>query len=195
MSDPLEALSRYKEAMEVYWRLMTEAKVRLIGMDTVLEGKTGLPNALICEFCFLQLRMLCELIALGCLTAHGDLPIGKGLQKTWEADDIIRDLEELHPPFYPQASPQQNEGFTKEELVKLWRRCGAVLHRGTIRKLWSRDGHGDEGIEEIRAWKQKIEAQLSHHTIVMADGMTTATFKLRELNEAELKNLEEDPAG
>jgi hypothetical protein len=85
--------------------------------------------------------------------------------------------------------------------VKLWRRCGAVLHRGTIRKLWSRDGHGDEGIEEIRAWKQKIEAQLGHHTIEMADGRTTATFKLSatRLDEAELKSLLEneleDPAG
>jgi hypothetical protein len=196
MSDPLlKALSRYEEALDVYSRLMREAKVRLIGMDTALEGKTGLPNATTCEFCFLQLRMLCELIALGCLTAHGDLQVGKDLQKAWQADKIIRDLEKLHPEFYPKAAPQQNEGFTKEELTKLYWRCGDVLHRGTLQTLWSRDGHGDAGIEEIRTWKQKIEAQLGHHTIVMADGTTTATFKVRELDEAELKNELKDPAG
>ena len=182
MSNPLvaleKALTRYEEALDVYSVLMHEAKARLIGMDTALEGKTGLPNALICEFCFLQLRMLCELIALGCLTAHGDVQIGQDLKKAWQADKIIRDFEKLHPPFYPKTAPQQNEGFTKEELVKLYRRCGDLLHRGSLQSLWSRDGHGDAGIEEIRDWKQKIEAQLGHHTIVMADGTTTATFKL-----------------
>jgi hypothetical protein len=191
MSDPLQkALSRYGEALDVYSRLMQEAKARLWAMDTALEGKTGLPNATICEFCFLQLRMLCELIALGCLTAHGDVQIGKDLKKAYQADKIIRDLERLHPEFYPKAASQQNEGFTKEELTKLYWRCGDVLHRGTLQTLWSRDGRGDTGIGEIRKWKQKIEAQLGDHTIVMADGTTTARFKMKELTETELKNLE-----
>jgi hypothetical protein len=195
MSDALkEALSRYGEAMDIYSLLMQEAKARLFATDAALEGRTGLPNAMICEFCFLQLRMLCELIALGCLTAHGDLPIGKSLKKEWHAGEIIRELEGLHPEFYPKAAAEGEtaEGFTKEELMKLYRRCGELLHRGSSRTLWSRDGQGDTGIEEIRNWKQKIAAQLSSHTIVMADGNTTALFRLRELIEAELKNLENE---
>jgi len=44
---------------------------------------------------------------------------------------------------------------------------------------------GDADIEEIRTWKQKIEALLSYHTILMADGVTAATFRLRELDEDE----------
>jgi hypothetical protein len=72
MSDALkEALSRYGEAMDIYSLLMQEAKARLFATDAALEGRTGLPNAMICEFCFLQLRMLCELIALGCLNRPG----------------------------------------------------------------------------------------------------------------------------
>lgn len=191
MPDPLQKLSRYGEAMDAYSRLMTEAKVRLRAMDTVLSGKTGLVNATICEFCFLQLRMLCEVIALGCLTAHGDLPIRKDVKKAWQADKIIRELGHLLPEFYPKAATQvPNEGFTKEELMELYGRCGDVLHRGNVLKtLWSRDGHGDEGIEEIKAWKEKIEAQISSHTIVMADGTTEARFKLRELDEDEVRAL------
>jgi hypothetical protein len=180
-------MPKYEDAMDVYAKLMYKAKARLLAMDMALGG-TGLPNAIICEFCFLQLRMLCEVIALECLTAHGDLQIGKDLRKAWQADKIIHDLEELHSEFYPRAATRRSETeielsekiFTKEELVKLYWRCGNVLHRGTLQTLWSRDGHGDAGIEEIRTWKQKIEAPLSDHAIFMADGKTVASFRLWE---------------
>jgi hypothetical protein len=123
-------MSPYEEAMEAYRILMHEVKDRLFAIDTALAGRTGLPNGTICEFCFLRLRMVCELIALGCLTAHGELLTGK-LRGTWQADKIIHGLEELHPKFYPYAATDNEtelkEGvFTKEELVKLWSRCGEV---------------------------------------------------------------------
>ena len=79
--------------------LMEEAKCRLLAMDIVLGGGTGLPKGAIREFCFLELRMLCELIALGCLTAHGDLKTSK-LKQVYEADRIIRRLQKLHPDFF-----------------------------------------------------------------------------------------------
>jgi hypothetical protein len=63
--------------------------------------------------------------------------------------------------------------------VKLYWRCGEMLHRGTVETLWSRKSR-DAGIEEIRTWKQKIEVLLSYHTILMADGVTAATFRLWE---------------
>jgi hypothetical protein len=125
-------MSPYEEAMDAYSILMHEAKRRLLAMGTALEGKTGLPKGVVCEFCFLQLRMLCELIALGCLTAHGDLMSGK-LRETWQADKIIRGLEELHPDFYPIAATEVL--FTKEELIKLYWKCGDLLHRGTFETL------------------------------------------------------------
>jgi hypothetical protein len=179
-------MSKYEEAMNAYSMLMIEAGHRFRAMDTALEGKTGLPDGAIPEFCFLQLRMLCELIALGCLTAHGDLQIGKDLRKAWQADRIIRLLEELHPDFYPRAATRTERGielsediFPKEELVKLYGKCGDVLHRGTFQTLWLRKS-GDAEIEEIRTWKQKIEALLSDHGIFMADGNTVALFRLWE---------------
>jgi hypothetical protein len=99
-----------------------------------------------------------------------------------------RGLEELLPKFYPHAATdtetatELKEGvFTKEELVKLWRKCGEVLHRGTFETLWSRLRYAD-AVEEIRAWKEKIEALLSYHAIFMADGSTTALVKLSELD-------------
>jgi glutathione S-transferase len=126
------------------------------------------------------------LIALGCLTAHGDLETGKLKREAWEADRIIRRLQSLLPDFYPLAATRtegrielRREEFTKEELMKLYWKCGYVLHRGTFETLWSR-GPGDADIEEIRTWKQKIEALLSDHAIFMADGNTIALFRLWE---------------
>jgi len=176
-------MTQYTEAMDVYSVLMQEAKARLLAMDTALEGKTGLPEVAVREYCFLQLRMLCELISLGCLTAQGNLQTGK-LKDEYRADKIISRLQRLHPDFYPYAATRteagielRKDGFTKEELVKLYWKCGDVLHRGTVETLWSRKS-GDTEIEEIRTWKQKIEALLSNHTILMADGVTAAIFRL-----------------
>ena len=173
----LRIMSPYEEAMDAYSILMHEAKRRLIAVDIALAGRTGLSERMICDFCFLQLRMLCELIALGCLTAHGDLMTGR-LRGTWQADKIIHDLEELHPDFYPIAAAKVV--FTKEELIKLYWKCGDVLHRGAFETLWSPRRYAD-AIEEIRTWKEKIEALLSNHAIFMADGNTTALFSLSEL--------------
>jgi hypothetical protein len=181
-------MPKYEEAMDAYSKLMHEAKARLLAMDTALGGKTGLPRPTISEFCFLQLRMLCELIALGCLTAHGDLKTGKDLREAYQADKIIRDLERLHPDFYPRAATRTEETrielpedgfFTKQELMKLYWRCGDVLHRGTFQTLWVRKS-GDAAFEEIRTWKRKIEALLSDHAMFMADGKTVALFRLWE---------------
>jgi hypothetical protein len=129
--------------------------------------------------------MLCELIALACLTAHGDLETSK-LKEAYEADRIIRRLQQLHSEFYPIGATQvryqvelRRDGFlTKEEAVSLYRKCGVVLHRGSFNAQASL-GYSDADIEEIRAWKQKIEALLSCHAIFMADERTMVLFVLR----------------
>ena len=115
--------SKYRQALDDYSELMEEAKFRLSAMDTALGGQTGLPKGAIREYCFLQLRMLCELIALACLTAHGDLETSK-LKGAYEADRIIRRLQRLHSEFYPIGATRvqyqvklREDGFlTKAEL-------------------------------------------------------------------------------
>lgn len=57
----------------LYANLMGEAKFRLACIELAIGGKTQLPAPAVREFCYLQLRLLCELISLGCLVAHGDI--------------------------------------------------------------------------------------------------------------------------
>lgn len=67
-------------------------------------GLTGLPSFAVRDFGFLQLRMICEDIALGCLVAHGDITESnrRKFAREHSADRIMSMLHDLHPNFYPQ---------------------------------------------------------------------------------------------
>src|SRR5262249_21269790 len=107
---------------------------------------------LVREFGFLQLRMVCELIALGCLIIHGDIEETKSRRfKTHKADDILNGLERFTPEFYPKPFRLEpdpapgttslrfrpsSEYLTKPQLLNLYhRQCGTALHRGQLGKL------------------------------------------------------------
>src|SRR5664279_3384166 len=91
------------DAASLYSSIMEEAKFRALSINTVTGSAVGLPLPFLREYGFLQLRMLCELIALGCLVAHGDIAGTKAsvLRNEYKAGVIVKRLEKLHPNFYP----------------------------------------------------------------------------------------------
>src|SRR5262249_13403335 len=144
------ATAEQEAAMRLYAQLLEEAKVRIAAIEAILNGSLIMPGPIAHEFCYLQLRFLCELIALGCLVLHGDIKDPKAtkkakegkLGKAWSAETIIDELGKLHPAFYPRPTTRlrtpngfhledlKEEYLTKEELVRLYRICGDNLHRG-----------------------------------------------------------------
>jgi hypothetical protein len=100
----------------------------------LLTSRISAVASLTGEFCYFQLRIICELIALACLTAHGDIQGTKSnrLQEAYQADLIIKALTKLHAKFYPVPSIQSEnkidgswqrtyltDGFlTKPELLR-----------------------------------------------------------------------------
>lgn len=143
-----------EKAKDLYQSIMTEVMIRAYSINSATRTPTEIPQPLIREYCFLQLRMLCELIALGCLVAHGDITKTKYFQKAYKADDILQQLEKLHPDFYPYPfkplfSPpgpgaaaggitlqdMDADYLKKEELIELYAKCGSVLHKGSLRRL------------------------------------------------------------
>ena len=71
-----------------YTDLMQEIKERLYTIEDVLSGRTALQGPLAHEFCFLQLRIICECISYACVIAHAylkELQAPK-FQKAWSAD-------------------------------------------------------------------------------------------------------------
>lgn len=138
--------------------------------------------------------MICELIALGCLVAHGDISKSKRLQKAWDANAIINELSDLHPDFYPVPASAVQEGtsvhFTelatsplpKSELLKLYGECGNVLHRGNIRKLVSEGTPVQVHYPDISSRAQKLNDLLSIHTLTTLDGRHMFACLLRSSN-------------
>jgi hypothetical protein len=172
------------DAAQVYTAIMEEAKFRALSINTLTVPGLALPVSLLREFCFLQLRMLCELIALGCLVAHGDIKETKSptFQKAYNAGDIVKRLEKLHPTFYPsprklEFSPghvhladYDREFLTKSELLTLYGKCGDALHRGSLRHLLDPKNQPPADFRDIQEWGQKVLNLLSVHLISRVGG-------------------------
>lgn len=166
----------------LYAAIMEEVKIRLSSIDSAVAGRVQLPGAIVREFCFLQLRMLCELIALGCLTAHGDIRETTTLRKEYSAGKIIERLERLHPEFFPwpitmeRTSPSTHiamaveTGFlTKSELLTLNGKCGDVLHRGSLKRLISPQTSAKSSLQDVVTRRRKIGTLLGKHAIQLFD--------------------------
>ena len=172
------------QAQTLYANILAEVNFRVAAINHCTTNSSGLAPPFVKDFCYLQIRMLCELTALGCLVAHGDIKQTKAsaLQKAWSADKIMATLEELHPHFFPLAIKQTKteKGFhleaidpkplTKDELLDLYHRCGEQLHRGNLRKLLKGQFPTQIDYPEITGKAQKIINLLSNHLIVMHTG-------------------------
>jgi hypothetical protein len=175
-------------AAGLYTVLMEEVKRRHACIRVLLEGQTGFHHVFIREFSFLQLRMICESIALGCLVAHGDIK-ATGTRyfrkQLWSAAEIIDKLEKLHPDFFPVpvsakvtgpctshlgAGPQG--AITKANLLTLYGKCGSVLHRGTRDRLMSGTIPTQTDLPDIAQWTNALRDLLQEHVILMLGGQT-----------------------
>jgi hypothetical protein len=179
--------SQQRQALDLYHNIMREIKVRLESMTTLTSSAIPLPVKLAQEYCWLQMRMVCELIALGCLVAHGDITKSNKFAKTYQADKIMSALEKLHASFFPVAvkmtqteapkgwhlEPVQSGCLTKVEFLKLYnQRCGHELHRGSLKAILAKARimvpAGD--FSEIQSWITKIMKLLDHHFILLLGG-------------------------
>lgn len=183
------AAKELKALLGLYANLMDEVKVRIDCIDRAVRGQTGFPGPIVRDFCYVQLRLLCELIALGCLVAHGDIPAtySKRLGKAWSADEIMGGLEKLRPHFYPIAMRQTGltgtvpgqllhraEGINppplpKESLLDLYGKSHQHLHRGNVRKLLNSETPIEmyTNFPEIISWAQKINDHLAVHLLAI----------------------------
>ena len=186
---------------ELYAALMNEARTWIDAFNFILPGKTKLVDMIVTELLWLQLRMLCETIALGCLVVHGDVIAAhiKKFEKEYAADKIIKIMERLNPDFFPQQAtftPMPTPSITgntnpnalkKRELINLYHRCGEMLHRGRFEAmLASAANPAKPNVEEIISWGQKIEDLLGSHVIPLkatTASVTIITCVLRDPSE------------
>ena len=58
---------------QIYANFMEEIVTRIDVIAEAISGQIKLPVMLLPELCYLQLRMICECVALSCLIAHVDI--------------------------------------------------------------------------------------------------------------------------
>ena len=179
-----------QHAIDLYAALVREVRQRIETINFVMG--TQLPDAMKRETCFLQLRMLCETIAIGCLVANGDIaePKIKDFEKEWAATKILKRLEEINPHYFPQQVTLQPgridantnpNALTKAELFDLYGKSGDVLHLGSVKKILAIDPLKQKTVDlsDIIPWTQKIADLMSAHMIVIgAEDDTMAIMML-----------------
>jgi hypothetical protein len=169
-------------AMQTYASALREIKTRLEMAERLITGDAGNNSHLTKEFCYLQLRMVCELIALACLAAHGDIKETNtnSFKKEYSAPVLMKLLSDLHPEFYPQPIILRPAGYrnweqekitsgylTRKDLKKLNGECGDVLHRSSLKKYLSGKAITQRDFPMILAWHKKIVRLLDTHQIML----------------------------
>ncbi len=166
-----------------YAYLMQSIKTRHAILVDVIQKKRDIPPWAIAELCQLQIRLICELFALACLVAHGDVKGANSARLTtaYQADFIIKSLEKLHPSFYPKPTrqmPQSTNSFihleniedgylTKKELLKSYHATGRFLHIGSLQDISKKQKLFD--FAAAMTWANKVVLLLNHHNIPLAD--------------------------
>jgi hypothetical protein len=172
-----------QSTLDAYCELMKAIKMRTAVMNDVLTDHRGLPPFCISEIVHLQIRMICELLAIACLVAHRGLKGAQSARLTnaYQADFIMNALEKLHPRFYPRPTQQFlrdgkpykiediKDGFlTKAELLKSYRDAATFLHVGSITELLGKRRRVIN-LTTLSDWLKKLMVLLSHHNIFLAD--------------------------
>ncbi len=181
MNDDHPKLHHLNQISPTYCRLMEEIKQRVGVVRNVVDGRVAVPQIVASEICHIQLRKICELIAIACVVAHGDLKGVKAglIQKSYQPDRILKALEKLHRDFYPLPFRQEGDqssgkarqtesikdGFlSKDGLMRLYGACGDQLHRGSVRRVLA---GREETIDfaKTNSWLAQITTLLNCHRI------------------------------
>lgn len=177
----------YKVELGLYHDCLYEIKRRLDVIADHLGGKTKEKYRIIeAEVVSLQFRKILEMTALMSLVANKEAYAEQNekFARHYHAERIINDLERINPNFYPcpimRIEQEGNfdrlenltEGFlTKEEFVKVYEKCGAMMH---AHNPFGDKKAGDKLLEECEAlfpeWYSKICILLKHHRIELIGG-------------------------
>ncbi|MER9883905.1 hypothetical protein [Mesorhizobium sp. M0118] len=166
-----------QRTLDFYTSLMEEVKVRTATIDAVVAGQLGdVPPYISGEIAYLQIRLICESIALGSLAIHNEIEAtasGK-LVKAYSAEFILKRLEALHPRFYPVPVVEKDGTMVKSDvdyltqgrLIDLYHECNVYLHRGTMKTL---EDPKTLNFDKIMDARNRTVALLNQHETLAVD--------------------------
>jgi len=163
---------------------MAEIKKRTAVIDAFTDGIVhAVYKATTIESIYLQFRKVLELIALGSLVANKDVfsAVYQDFAKYWNAELLVKDIERLNPRFYPRPIIQKpserpgikmdweargNDFLTKEDLIKLYQKCGAIMHSGNPYGSQVDFAYYERNISH---WRERIVNLLNSHLVTLVD--------------------------
>lgn len=179
MADP--EFAEIEKASHIYRSFMEEIKTRLnVIAETValLKANPNDPHGFLhAEFGFLQLRFVCDLIALSVLAAHKPYGLTDILLESWHARRALNDLKTINPVSFPRPCKitgadghkhidWKDDGVLKREgLQRIYDKCGKLLHRGIIKHMFEGQRKAYD-IGALNRWAARIGELLSTHALI-----------------------------
>jgi len=172
--DPMQHIGLYSAFMEEI-KLRTGAIDRYMARFKTDAGAVdGFTDA---ESCILQVRYICELIALSSAAVHNLIGITSRIRDSYQPGMIFKLLEGSNKNSFPRAvtygagpaSYEFNKGeMDLAELKKVYNDCGELLHRGALKHALA-SNQREYAPEEILGWVNRIKALLNLHVVLMLD--------------------------
>jgi hypothetical protein len=178
-----------------YCNLMDEIKRRTAVITAFGSGgAAAVYQATTIESVYLQFRKILELIALGSLVANkSEFSKAYGdFSKCWNAHYLLRDMERVNPDFYPRPIievpskqphakmewQEKKDGFlTKDDFLKLYEKCGAIMHAGNPYGSQVDFGYYQKNIQ---GWLDKLIGLLNSHTIKLVNDPNIYLLHMKE---------------
>ena len=176
---------------------MHELVIRIELAANACDGKLNLNPPYAREYCYLQFRRVCELMALGCLLLHEDIPSTQtnAAKKEWHAQKIMQLLNREHPHSFPQCvtrkmidgihhfdANSKPNALTYREFHALYNKCGEMLHRGTIKSIEVEAPIAQSEYEVVIGWHRKIVDLMNEHIIAQKSGNAMYLVSLKSEN-------------
>ncbi|MEO9497405.1 hypothetical protein [Vibrio splendidus] len=185
--------------LQKYVDLLCEIKGRKIIINNLDINGTQKYHDINVESAYLQIRKILELIAFGSLVSNIDIYSKEyeNFSKFWNAERMLKDMKKVNSRFYPEPQAQkesdregikhdlieldEKEYLNTEEFVKLYKKCGAIMHADNpygskVDYCFYR--------KAIPNWIEKINALLNVHKIQLVGDENLYLVRMRSNNEA-----------
>jgi len=194
--------------IEKYCSHLEEIKWRSTAIEEIINKKISHGKEILdYEFCAIQLRKILELIIFSTLIAHKDLYSStyKNFRKHWNTKDLLENLEQINPDFYPIPMKFDSQDPTtkvkhfgnvedgyllKEEIIELYDYCGGIIHTRNPFRTGSSTIHIRNSVTE---WLQRIKNLLSLHRIQLTNSESVWVVVMTHPEDGKVHTLVAEP--
>ncbi len=135
------------ERAYAHLQVLFEINARLQIIESVKQ--INAPFGIAREICYLQLRHICELVAIGSVIVQGDYTSSPDFTGEYAPSKVFKSLDKHYPGSFPQTlviekgengiqfkcNVSRNE-MTRKEMEELWGRTGNFLHRLKLKNFF-----------------------------------------------------------